>query len=115
MIAELFVGMGDIITNYTLNHNFKNWAERWNTAHEYDKKLKNLVLKCTKTSECYSDIGETCMECINKLHSHDIIIYGNAHIITNPSKWIHILTPFKKKVEHNYCDTSLYVKQYIVR
>jgi len=101
LIAELFVGLGDILSGDSSeksNVNFHNWAERWNTAYRYNKILmkRNISLQCTKSSECYLDINDNCMKCIKKYASYDFIIYGNAHIISEPLKWHNILHPIHK-------------------
>lgn len=44
MIAELFVGVGDIVSNSNSTHNFRNWVDRWDTARMYKKRLKKQHL-----------------------------------------------------------------------
>lgn len=111
LIAELFVGLGDVIFKDKSNVNFLNWRERWNTAYKYNNRLKkrNLTLQCTKSSECYSDINENCMKCMKQFSNYDFIIYGNAHIISQPKKWHHILHPL-----HTMSNTALVTHPLIV-
>lgn len=120
LIAELFIGLGDIFLGNTTSINFKNWVERWTMAHKYNNymKINNFQLECTKYNECYNDISNNCMSCIKKNYEkYNYIIYGNYHIINKKQKWNNILHPIRSirnavLVTHPIIENYTLSKQY---